>query len=71
VSSAPRPPVTKTNRQRSSASIAAEKIGFVSQKTSPSVSLPLLWRLPKADTWSATVLVDELDAGILQGTADT
>jgi hypothetical protein len=22
----------------------------------------LLWRLPKADTWAATVLVDELDA---------
>jgi hypothetical protein len=39
-----------------------DKIGFVSQKSGR--LLPLrLWRLPKADTRSATILVDELDAG--------
>jgi hypothetical protein len=27
--------------------------------------------LAQANAWSAAVLVDELDAGILQGTADT
>jgi hypothetical protein len=30
----------------------------------------LLWRRPKAHAWSATVLVDELDARGLLGSAD-
>jgi hypothetical protein len=31
------------------------------------VSPPLLWRLAKSDAWSATVLVDELDAIGIKG----
>jgi len=38
-----------------------QDIGFVSQK-SGAVSPLLLWRLPKAHTSTATVLVDELDS---------
>jgi hypothetical protein len=30
---------------------------------------PLLWRLPKAYTWSPTVLVDELHASLLKGSS--
>jgi hypothetical protein len=46
-----------------------DKIGFVSRKSSR--SLPLLLRqLSKPDTWSATVLVNELDAGGFESAAD-
>jgi hypothetical protein len=31
--------------------------------------LLLLWRLSKAQAWSPTVLVDELDAGFLKGSS--
>jgi len=47
----------------SGASIAAEKIGFVSQNHGRRFSPLLLGRLPKAHAWSATVLVNELDPG--------
>jgi hypothetical protein len=39
-----------------------EKIGFVSQNRRSRFSPLLLRRLSKPDTWSATVLVDELEA---------
>ena len=53
----------------SAVSIAAETIGFVSQKVAELSSL-LLWELPKSYARSATVLVDELDPGELQGATD-
>jgi hypothetical protein len=44
------------------------KIGFVSQKRCGRRLLPLLLRrLSKTYTWPATVLVNELDAGFLEG----
>ena len=46
----------------SAASFVAEKIGFVSQKRRGRLSALRLCRLPKPDAWSATVLVDELEA---------
>ena len=49
----------------SAVSIAAETIGFVSQKVAELSSL-LLWELPKSYARSATVLVDELDASGLR-----
>jgi hypothetical protein len=45
-------------------------IGFVSQKSRSWLSSLLLRRLSKADTWAATILVDELDAGGFESTAD-
>jgi hypothetical protein len=48
---------------------SVQKIGFVSQKRRRFSPL-LLWRLSKAHAWSATVLLDELDAGSLQGSSD-
>ena len=53
----------------SAASLTAENLGsFRKERRS---FLPLrLWRLPKAYTGSATVFVDELDAGVLKGAAD-
>jgi hypothetical protein len=45
------------------------KIGFVSQNYRRRF-LPLwLGRLPKADAWPATVLVDELDPGFFKGSS--
>jgi hypothetical protein len=44
------------------------KIGFVSRKSGRSLPL-LLWRLPKSNAGSATVLVDELNPGFLKGSS--
>jgi hypothetical protein len=42
------------------------KLGSFREKVAGQFSSLLLWRLSKAHTWSATVLIDELDAGSLQ-----
>jgi hypothetical protein len=44
----------------------AEIGGSFRKKVAGQFSSLLLWRLSKAHTWSATVLIDELDAGSLQ-----
>jgi hypothetical protein len=50
--------------------VATERIWFVSQKKQePFLPLLLRW-LAKAHAWPAAVLVDELDAGSLQGSSD-
>jgi len=41
--------------------LSAREIGFVSQKRRGRLSAFLFWRLSKAHTWTASVLVDELD----------
>jgi len=46
-----------------------DKIGFVSRKSGRSLPL-LLWRLPKSNAASATVLVDELGVDSLGHAAD-
>jgi hypothetical protein len=50
---------------------SSRAIGFVLQKKRRSRLLPLvLWRLPKAHAWPATVFVDELDASGLKRVAN-
>ena len=39
--------------------LSAREIGFVSQKRRGRLSAFLFWRLSKAHTWTASVLVDE------------
>jgi hypothetical protein len=49
--------------------LKSSQTGFVSQKRGR-VSPLLLWRLSKANAGSATVLVDELDAGGFESPAN-
>jgi hypothetical protein len=49
----------------SAASIVAKGLGSFRKKQPRRLSSLLLWQLPKAHTWPAAVLVDELNTTLL------